>query len=138
MDKEKVRLSINSFIKLYFDSCHELYEEIGFGRLTRKQFKYLKIIYKTENITASKFAEVTNLSKPTVTEILNRFLNMKLVNKRVDESDRRVSYIELTEMGSLLASTNELESKRITEKVIGKLEEETLTTLVNIFDELAE
>lgn len=138
MDKEKVRLSINSFLKLYFDSCRELYSEIGFDRLTKKQFKYLKIISKNKDVTASKFAQLSELSKPTVTEILNRFLDMGLVEKRVDESDKRVAYVELTKIGETLASTNELESKRITAKVMDKLDKETLTTLVSIFDELAE
>jgi DNA-binding MarR family transcriptional regulator len=138
MDREKLRLSINSFLKLYFDSCHELYEEIGFGRLTRKQFTYLKMIYKNKDITSKKFAELSNLSKPTVSEILNRFKDMGLIVKRIDETDRRVSYIDLTEMGRILASTNELESKRITEKVIDKLDDEKLKTLVELFDELSE
>lgn len=138
MDKEKVRLSINSFLKLYFDSCNELYEEIGFDRLTKKQFKYLKIIYKTEDLTFGKFAELCKLSKPSVSELLTRFSDMGLVEKRVDEKDRRVHYVELTEMGNLLASTNELESKRITEKVLQRLNKEKINTLVSIFDELAD
>lgn len=138
MDTEKVRLSINKFLKLYYDNCNALYEEIGFDRISKKQFKYLKVIMRLEDCTASKFAKETDLSKPTVTEILKNFLSLKLVQKRVDEADRRVSYIELTELGRTLASTNELESKRIAEVVKRKLDEETLTTLVRIFDELEE
>ena len=138
MDKEVLRLAINRFLKLYFDSCRELYKEIGFDKLTSKQFHYLKKIHKSELVTASKFAELTNLSKPTVTEILNKFSKLGLVTKRVDENDRRVSYIELTEMGTVLASTNELESKRITEKVMNKLNEDNLIQLVKLFDQMNE
>ena len=138
MDKEVLRLAINSFLKLYFDSCKELYKEIGFDKLTSKQFYYLKKIHKSENVTASKFAEFTNLSKPTVTEILNKFSKMGLVTKRVDESDRRVAYIELTDIGTVLASTNELESNRITEKVMNKLDNNKLSQLVELFKEMNE
>jgi predicted RNase H-like nuclease len=35
---------MNIFLKLYFDSCKEVYNEINFERITGKQFKYLKAI----------------------------------------------------------------------------------------------
>jgi len=138
MDKEVLRLAINSFLRLYFNSCKELYKEIGFEKLTSKQFYYLKKIHKSDMVTASKFAELTKLSKPTVTEIINKFSKMGLLTKRVDETDRRVAYIELTEMGTILASTNELESNRITEKVMSKLDNEKLSQLVKLFEEMNE
>lgn len=138
METEKVRLSINKFLKLYYDNCNLLYDEIGFDRISKKQFRYLKEIMKIEDCTASKLAAKTSLSKPTVTEIIKNFISLNLIQKRVDENDRRVAYIELTELGRMLASTNELESKRIAEVVMSKLDQDTLTTLVRILDELGE
>ncbi len=138
METEKVRLSINKFLKLYFDNCNTLYDEIGFDRISKKQFRYLKKIMKIEDCTASKLAAATGLSKPTVTEIIKNFITLNLVQKRIDDNDRRVAYIELTELGHTLASTNELESKRIAKVVMEKLDRDTVTTLVRIFDELGE
>ncbi len=138
MDTEKLRLSINKFLKLYFDQCKELYEEIGFDKISKKQFRYLKKIMEIEDCTVTKLAENSHLSKPTITETVKTFIQMKLVQKRVDELDKRVAYLELTDLGKTLASTNELESKRIAEKVKEKLDGDTLAILVDIFDRLGE
>ena len=72
MDKEVVRLALNRFLKMY-------YEEINFKEITGKQFKYLKLIRKHEKSTYSELAELFCISKPTLTETINRFLKAGLV-----------------------------------------------------------
>ncbi len=86
--KEELRKSINKFLKLYYDSCKEIYQEIGLDKITGKQFKYLNLIYKTDNITSSLFAEISKLSKPTVTEIVNRFMDSDLADSELSPADK--------------------------------------------------
>ncbi|QVK20501.1 MarR family transcriptional regulator [Mycoplasmatota bacterium] len=136
MDKEILRLSINKFLRLYFKSCKEVYKEIGLDKISNKQFRYLNIIYNNENITASKFAKIAELSKPTVTEIINRFIESGLAIKNQSDFDKRVSYISLTTKGEVLATSNVIESSRFTDNVIAKLNSDELETLSKIFDEM--
>lgn len=134
MSEEATRKSFNIFLKMYFDSCKEVYEEMNFKELSGRQFKYLKEILKNEKISPSAFAKVFNLSKPTVTEIINKFLDAKLVIKEDCVDDKRKYYIKLTKLGEIYARTNELESKKAVEKLYEKLSEEEIQILSRIFN----
>ncbi len=134
VEKENIRLSFNKFLKMYFDSCNEVYEEISFDRITRKQFKYLKEIHSRGEVTLTELSVIFNVSKPTMNEFINKSLEIGIIEKRKSEEDKRVSYISLTKVGITLATTNILESKRAVKKITEKLNEDELLSLVKIFD----
>ncbi|XMB85515.1 MarR family transcriptional regulator [Mycoplasmatota bacterium WC44] len=136
MEKELLRQSFNKFLRLYFDSCKEVYEEIGLNEITNRQFYYLNQIHKNTDVTSSKLAEICKLSKPTITEIIGKFIELKLAFKEQSVNDKRVSYIKLTERGKILATSNEIESTRVTEKIMNKLDEEELGSLKDLFDKI--
>ena len=137
MANEDVRASFNRLLKIYFDRCKEVYEELGLEKkLSSKQFYYLKLIYDNQEMTVSKFAQLSELKKPTVTEIINRFEAADMVRKRPCEKDKRKYFIELTEHGRLLAKTNELESRRITQKITAKLNPEQQQLLTSLMDQI--
>jgi len=131
--KENFRKSINDFLKLYFVSCQQVYDEIGFDKLPNKQFKFLKSIYKDDNMTFTKLAEKFKLSKPTITEIISRFIDNDLVYKENSIEDKRVYYLRLTDKGKLLATSNELESKKFMHNILKKISEEEAQILTEIF-----
>jgi DNA-binding MarR family transcriptional regulator len=87
-------------------------------------------------MTVSKFALLSELKKPTVTEIVNRFEQAGMINKRHCKSDKRKYFIELTEHGRLLANTNELESRRVTEKIKKKLSNEEVKVFTSLLDQI--
>jgi len=138
MEKESVRISMNKFLKMYFDSCSEVYEEINFGRITGKQFKYLKVIHKEGEVTLTSLAEALNITKPTMNEFINKFLDAGIVKKRKSSSDRRVSYISLTKVGVVLATSNLLESQRAVKKITEKLSDNEVGLLVELFDKFGD
>lgn len=125
MDHERVRQSFNKLLKMYFDSCKEVYEDLGLDKkLSSRQFYYLTLIHDNKDLTVSKFAELSELKKPTVTEIVNRFEQAGMITKRSCRKDKRKYFIELTDHGLMLAKTNELESRRVTDKIMKKLSTE--------------
>ena len=138
MDQEKVRISFNKFLKMYFDSCREVYEELDYKELTGKQFSYLRKIDKSGEISMGDLAEAFELSKPTVTEMIRKFEDTGLIEKRKCDTDGRVSFISLTPKGKLLANTNELESKRAVEKIFARLSKEEVETLTTLFDKIGQ
>jgi len=138
MKKEEIRISLNKFLKMYFNACREVYSEINFDQLTKIQFKYLKAIKKMDEPTLTKLSEKFNISKPSMNEVVTKFQKSGLILKEKSEIDKRISYIRLTEIGETLATTNMLESKRAVEKIIDKLGEEEVLYLKNIFDKFGD
>lgn len=138
MEKEKIRLSFNKFLKMYFLSCKEVYEEISFDRITSKQFKYLKEIHLKEEVTLTELANTFNVSKPTMNEFIHKFLDAGIVEKRKSCKDKRVSYITLTDIGITLATTNILESQRAVEKMTNTLNKEELKMITSLFEKFGD
>lgn len=134
MDKEQLRLSLNKFLRMYFDACKEVYSEINFDRITKIQFKYLKAIKKMEEPTLTKLSEHFNISKPSMNEVISKFEKSGLITKEKSVEDKRISYLRLTEIGETLATTNMLESKRATEKILEKLDEKEVIEIKRLFD----
>ena len=134
MDNEQLRLSLNKFLKMYFNACREVYKEINFDRITKIQFKYLKAIRDLDKTTLTELAEKFSISKPTMNEVIVKFEKSGLINRQKSEEDKRITLISLTEMGHTLATTNLLESQRAVQKMTETLTDEELTTLKNIFD----
>ncbi len=138
MEREDVRKAFNRFLKMYFNSSREVYEEINFKEITGRQFKYLKLIREKEKVTFSELAKLLNISKPTLTETINKFLDAKLVKKNKCETDQRVYYITLTKRGETLAMTNELESKKAVSKIYERLTEEEIALAVDLFNKMGD
>ena len=134
MDKEELRISLNKFLKMYFDSCKEVYEEINASRISGRQFRYLREIHKRKETTLTELAEHFEISKPSMNEVINKFESTKIITKRRSLVDKRVSYISLTGMGITLATSNELESKRAVEKMVGKLDENEVHNIMDYFN----
>ncbi len=138
MEKETLRASFNKFLKLYLDSCKELYERMNLQELTGKQFRYLRAIEKEKEVPMAFLAERFNLAKPTVTEIIRKFEDNDLIQRKRSESDARVVLISLTEQGKTLANTNQLESAYMVEKLMSKLNDIELNDLKRLFDKIGD
>ena len=134
MEKEELRLSLNRFLKMYFDACREVYSEINFDRITKIQFKYLKAIKTIEEPTLTKLSEHFNISKPSMNEVITKFEKSGLIVKEKSSIDKRISYLRLTDIGETLATTNMLESKRAVEKILETLSQEEIERLKGLFD----
>lgn len=134
MSNEELRLSLNKFLKMYFDSCKEVYDEINASRITGRQFRYLRQIHKRKEVTSTELADYFKISKPSINEIINKFEDTKIISKRKSKTDKRVTYISLTDIGVKLATSNELESKRAVEKIFNVLNKKEILELKNSFD----
>lgn len=134
MENEEFRVSLNKFLKMYFDSCKEVYDEINASRITGRQFRYLREIHKRKKVTSTELADHFQISKPSINEVINKFEDTKIISKRRSNIDKRVTYISLTDIGVKLATSNELESKRAVEKIFHKLNEKELVNLKHYFD----
>lgn len=64
-------------------------------RITYKDILIIDAISETENCTASMLADITSLTKPTISVRLKGLERKGLIRRVRSESDRRVAYLEL-------------------------------------------
>jgi len=100
--------------------------------MTVKQIAYLKVIDEQGDVTFSRLAEITKNSKPTITEMVNRFVRMECVYREPCRDDGRILYIRLTDKGKKIAQAEQDALHRVIERMIDSLEEEELDLLIGI------
>ena len=102
------------------------------SELTLRQIEYIKKIGKYEYITISQLAEILNFSKPSITEMVKKFVNLGCVYKCQCKKDGRVQYIYLTDRGRAIAEFEDLEIKRFADKIAESLDEDEINSLINL------
>ena len=112
-------------------SC-EIISECGLSEMTAKQVAYLKAIDGHGDLTFSRLAEITRNSKPTVTEMVNRFVRMECAYRQKSPDDGRIAYIRLTEKGRMLANAEQNALHRMVERMMRTLDEREVDLLVEI------
>ena len=104
--------------------------------MTPKQIYYLKIIDHNDDMTFSKLAHYTSNSKPTVTEMINRFIANGCVYKEKSANDKRVCYIHLTPKGKRIARAEEMTQIKLIERIESCLSEEEVSLLISLLNKL--
>jgi DNA-binding MarR family transcriptional regulator len=112
-------------------SC-KLIDELNMSELTLRQIEYIKKIGKYDSITISGLAEILNLSKPSITEMVKKFIKLDCVYKKQCQEDGRVQYIYLTERGECIARFEDLEIKRLVARMLESLDHGEIDILISI------
>ncbi|GLI45320.1 MarR family winged helix-turn-helix transcriptional regulator [Methanoculleus bourgensis] len=110
----------------------EIFSECGLTDLTVTQIAYLKAIDEHHDVTFSRLAEITRNSKPTVTEMVNRFVRMECAYRQKCPDDGRVTYIRLTERGRMIANAEQNALHRMIERIVRALDENEVDLLLEI------
>ncbi|MGB4052375.1 MAG: MarR family winged helix-turn-helix transcriptional regulator, partial [Methanoculleus sp.] len=82
----------------------EIFCECGLDDITSRQIDYLKVIDEHRDVTFSRLAEITKNSKPTITEMVDRFVQIECAYRQRSPDDGRVVHIRLTEKGQMIAT----------------------------------
>jgi DNA-binding MarR family transcriptional regulator len=112
-------------------SC-SIFSECGLSDMTVKQIAYLKVIDEHGDVTFSRLAEITKNSKPTITEMVNRFVRMECVYREPCRDDGRILYIRLTDKGKKIAQAEQAALHRVIERMIDSLDEDELDLLIGV------
>ncbi|MDD2634355.1 MAG: MarR family transcriptional regulator [Bacteroidales bacterium] len=99
--------------------------------LSVQHYMILKLLEGNKNLYVTEFVSVLNITKPQMTLLIDRLINMKYVKRVNDHIDRRKIYISLTGEGeNVLTKIN----KRVNEQIdsrIGVLSQSELDVLEN-------
>jgi len=116
-------------------SC-TIFSECGLSDMTVKQIAYLKVIDEQGEVTFSRLAEITRNSKPTITEMINKFVRMDCVYRERSPDDGRILYIRLTEKGRKLAQAERIALHRLIEQVMDTLDDHEMELLIEILQKV--
>lgn len=137
MEREEHLLELfDNLIRIKNECSCTIFSECGLSDMTVKQIAYLKIIDEQGDVTFSRLAEITRNSKPTITEMINRFVRMECVYRERCPDDGRILYIRLTEKGQKIAHAENCSLHRVIERMMNSLDEHELDLLSEILQKV--
>jgi DNA-binding MarR family transcriptional regulator len=134
--KEHLFIIFEKLIKIKSECSSQIFSECGLSDLTLKQIEYLKTIDEYEEVTFSRLAKITSNSKPTITEMINKFVKMECVYKERSQDDGRIFYIRLTEKGQTIAHAEEHALLQVIERIANSLDEKEMDMLIKILGKI--
>jgi len=133
---EHLREVLDHLLMMKNECSCSIFSECGLSDMTVKQIAYLKVIDEQGDVTFSRFAEITKNSKPTITEMVNRFVRMECVYREPCRDDGRILYIRLTDKGKKIAQAEQAALLRVIERMIDSLDEHELDLLIKILQKV--
>lgn len=134
--KEKLVEGIAKLLKLKGECYIHVVEDLELSEMSIKQIKYLKKINHAEGVTTSQLADLLDLSKPSITEMVKKFIKMGYVYKESCHIDGRVHYLKLTDKGLNIVNLDKLTTAHLAENIENRLNDEDLTTLIDILEKI--
>jgi len=128
--------SVNDFIEKMTSFDIKVANQLEMTDLKVKQLFYLKIIDDNESLTHSQLAEILQISKPSVTEIVNKLVSSNCIIKERSPEDGRVYNLKLTEKGKKIARIKKIGMKQFVDNITKILKDNEIDTLVKLFDKI--
>ncbi len=122
----------NRFMLIKTECRYNVMDKHNISGLTLKQIEYLKLFDRRENVTISQLAVELGLSKPTVTEMVKKFIRLDCVQKEQCRHDARVYYLFLTEKGQMIARLEQIANDNFVKRVESCLSKEEINLLIEI------
>ena len=124
--------ALENLLRLRHECSCKILSECGLSDMTVRQIAYLKTIDEQGEVTFSRLAGITRNSKPTITEMVNKFVRMECVYREPCEDDRRVLYIRLTEKGQRVAQSEHDALRQVIERMTESLDEREQELLIGL------
>jgi DNA-binding MarR family transcriptional regulator len=137
MERDEHLLEVLERLLMMKNQCScSIFSECGLSDMTMKQIAYLKVIDEQGDVTFSRLAEITKNSKPTITEMVNRFVRMECVYREPSRDDGRILYIRLTDKGKKIAQAEQAALCRVIERMVDTLDEHELDLLIEVLQKV--
>lgn len=110
--------------------------------ITENQFMVLEMLYAKGTLTMNEIIERTQSSDGNIAVVINNLLKAELIEKKIDEQDRRIRRISLSEKGFEIIDhyfpLHVAEIDRLFSRVSSKDKEELINLLKKIGKKIAE
>ncbi|MFC3790130.1 MarR family winged helix-turn-helix transcriptional regulator [Paenibacillus sp. GCM10012307] len=111
--------------------------ELTPGDLTAEQLSTLRYIRSKGSATSSELADIFCVGRSSITAIITRLSAKNLIIRRLDEKDRRVIYLELSEEGTRLTDEMETRILHLFSKYLVDFDSEEAMLFINVLEKLA-
>ena len=133
---EKLITGISYMFAMKGKCYDQVLRDLNLDELSFKQLKYIKMLNSEEWVTVSQIAESFELSKPTVTEMIKKFVRTGIVTKETCPHDGRVHYIKLTDKGMAIATLENKTIAYLEKRISEKLNDQDIEDLKRILCKL--
>lgn len=96
----------------------------------------LGYIKRNEKARPSDISKELGLTPPTVTHLVEKLVQKKLVERVLDDSDRRIIYLVITEKGKEVLKRANVEGQKLRRELFLKLNEEEREQLLALYAKL--
>ena len=134
--EEHLAEAFRNLFRLKNECSCSIFSECGLSDMTVKQIAYLRVIDEQGEVTFSRLAEITQTSKPTVTEMINKCVRMECVYRERCPDDGRIQYIRLTDKGRMIATAEQAALHRLIGRMMDSLDEHERDLLIRILEKV--
>lgn len=99
--------------------------------ISRAHIGLMFVLEGKENISMTFLGQLLSVSKPNITTLVDKLVELKYVERILDSKDRRLIYIKLTKKGIKFVSECKQNFKENFKKRLSKLKHEDLFLLKN-------
>jgi DNA-binding MarR family transcriptional regulator len=111
-------------------------EQFNFKELTLTQMHYLEMISELQNPNLTELAAAMQLTKPTVTVLVDKLIEKELIYKVQSDADRRSTHLHLSERGKLINQMHEYAHRRIAEEIEKKVNPDEMEQLISLLEKI--
>lgn len=117
---------------------HNVAQVEGAEDISPKLASYIWAVVCQENPTFSSLQKELGVSKPSVTQAIQKLIKLKYIKKEQSKEDRRVFHLFLDVNGEKFVESEHAATKALTELIRMKLNDEELESYKTIMNKLAE
>ncbi len=107
-------------------------------KLTGPQFYILQFLDRKGKCTVSELAEEMSVKPSAITAMIDRLYKQDFVFRDRDERDRRVVFIQISEVGKKVMLEFSAKRKQIVKKYLSRLNQEEIESFVSIYEKLSQ
>ncbi len=111
-------------------------DELEWSDLTFKQFVYLDTILKMNEPTYSDIAKKFNITKPSVTIMVNKLISLGYLKRIQSEDDRRVYHVLAGSKGSNMLAIENNAITGLTQQITSCLTETELASYISLTEKI--
>jgi DNA-binding MarR family transcriptional regulator len=140
MKEDKEDYSLGKIIETLSHKMEEyerrIIEKSELAKLSPRQLYYLDEIYHLVNPSLKELAEKIDVSKPSVTAVVDRFVQLGYVQRIQSDEDKRSFHIHLTNKGQELALLHDRIHYHFADKVTKILTKEDSNQLKKLLNKI--
>jgi DNA-binding MarR family transcriptional regulator len=120
----------------YVHMIEQFHLEMKEFRLRPAEFSILSMLSENESVTAKKLSQSLNIAPPNLVSLIDHLEDRKLINKTVNEQDRRSQILKLTNSGETLLSNAQVAAMRAQNIAMKNLDSSDKEQLIEILRKL--